>query len=139
MSSPADLRPPASGPAREALRAKGQFWTPDWIADAMAAYVLRGQPKEVYDPAVGRGSLLLAANRLSAAVKLRGAEIDRDLSAIGDFKGAGIEIEQRDFVLSPPAEQFAAILANPPYIRHHRLAEATKRRLRLFCRSLTGF
>ena len=33
---------PRTGPARESLREKGQFWTPDWIADAMVAYVLTG-------------------------------------------------------------------------------------------------
>ena len=27
---------------REILRQKGQFWTPDWVAEAMVAYVLGG-------------------------------------------------------------------------------------------------
>ncbi len=34
-------RLPATGPQREALRQKGQFWTLDWVAQAMVSYVLQ--------------------------------------------------------------------------------------------------
>ena len=42
---------------RKALRLKGQFWTPDWVADIMADYVLSGKPVDLLDPAVGDGAL----------------------------------------------------------------------------------
>ncbi|MGH8402728.1 MAG: N-6 DNA methylase, partial [Gammaproteobacteria bacterium] len=44
------------GLARRALQQKGQFWTPDWVAEAMAAYVLDVDPQVVFDPAVGAGA-----------------------------------------------------------------------------------
>jgi len=31
-------------------------------------------------------------------------------------------VEIRDFVLDPPPQTFPAMVANPPYIRHHRLS-----------------
>ena len=46
---------------REALRVKGQFWTPDRVADAMAAYVLGNGADHLFDPAVGAGALFQAA------------------------------------------------------------------------------
>jgi hypothetical protein len=47
-------------------------------------------------------------------------------------------VEMRDFVLDPPSELFPAILANPPYIRHHRLSQAQKAYLSEFARKATG-
>ena len=43
---------PASGPAREALRAAGQFWTPDWLAAAFATYVADVKARRFPDPAL---------------------------------------------------------------------------------------
>lgn len=43
---------PASRREREALREKGQFWTPDRVAEAMVAYALGGGAKTIFDPAV---------------------------------------------------------------------------------------
>jgi hypothetical protein len=40
---------PASGPAREALRQKGQFWTLDWVAEAMVAYCIAGGSDSIFD------------------------------------------------------------------------------------------
>ena len=61
---------PTSGPARERLRVRGQFWTPDWVADTMIGYVLAGGASEVFDPAVGPGAFFAAARR-EAAIALR--------------------------------------------------------------------
>ena len=41
---------------REALRQKGQFWTPPWVAEAMVGYVIRGGANAIFDPAVGAGA-----------------------------------------------------------------------------------
>src|SRR4051812_27822068 len=71
---------PATGPAREALRQKGQFWTPDWVAQAMVAYVTAGGADTVFDPAVGAGAFLRAAkvvaNQKGQPIELTGTEID---------------------------------------------------------------
>ena len=66
---------PSSGAAREALRLKGQFWTPTWLARVMAAGVTARRPPVLFDPAVGPG-------RLSVA---------RDVGFAGDF--AGFELD----------------------------------------------
>src|SRR5712691_8902721 len=74
-------RLPASGPAREALREKGQFWTPGWVAEAMVGHVIGGGADAIFDPAVGAGAFFLAAKKISAEtckkLKLLGTEIDR--------------------------------------------------------------
>jgi len=131
---------PTSGPAREALRQKGQFWTPDWVAQGMVAYVVDGDCDEVFDPAVGAGAFFRAVKQIAKeagrSIRLRGTEIDpaalgkavhNELSVV-DL--AGVQI--RDFVLNPPSGPLPAIVANPPYIRHHRLGSDVKAKLRAF-------
>jgi adenine-specific DNA-methyltransferase len=119
---------------REALRVKGQFWTPDWVADAMAAYVLGNGADHLFDPAVGAGALFQAAKRIASqsgkTVTLYGTEIDPQ--AIAQAQASGLSatdlaaVEMRDFAINPPARRFRAIAANPPYIRHHRLSPKLK-------------
>lgn len=131
---------------REALRVKGQFWTPDWVAKAMAAYVLAGDADEVFDPAVGAGALLRAAKNVAAKmgkpVALAGREIDPEAllharqSGLTDDDLAGVQL--RDFALHPPERRLKAIIANPPYIRHHRLSSDTKAALKTYSASLLG-
>jgi hypothetical protein len=142
----AHQRLPGSGPEREALRTKGQFWTPDWVAEAMAAYVLGGSPASVFDPAVGEGAFLRAVKRVASEmgrpVALAGRELHPEVleraQAAGICPGELDRIEIRDFVLDPPPPGLPAIIANPPYIRHHRIDAATKTRLRELATRLTG-
>ena len=47
-------------------------------------------------------------------------------------------VEIGDFALAPPHTSFPAIVANPPYIRHHRLSAATKAELKTFAKRLIG-
>jgi hypothetical protein len=117
------------------LREKGQFWTPAWVAEAMVAFATAGQPVPVFDPAVGGGAFLLAALKLfGAKAKFAGTEVDPD--ALKDVQAAEAaranlsQVQIRDFVLDPPDEFHPAIVANPPYIRHHRLGAPLKGKLR---------
>ena len=134
---------PPSGPAREALREKGQFWTPAWLAQAMAAWVTDEKPTELFDPAVGPGTFFAAARSAGFAGKLRGFELDRDAFADGaklglhpaDFSGVSVA----DFLQAPSREHFPAIISNPPYIRHHRLGEERKAELKEYARKTLGF
>lgn len=145
-SSGAALSLPRSGPEREALRAKGQFWTPDWVADWMASYVLRARPPELLDPAMGAGAFLRAAKRCAQEsgfpLLLHGIDVDSNILPQARENGLSEQdlshVEIRDFVLNPPERQFPAILANPPYIRHHRLSPENKTRLRDFAFASTG-
>ena len=130
---------------RESLRQRGQFWTPDWVADAMVSYAI-GDSSRVFDPAVGAGAFLRAAKRLAARtgrrIELRGVEVDK--KALEQAAESGLTpadlalIELRDFITDPPARLFDAIVANPPYIRHHRLDSTTKATLRTLARNALG-
>src|SRR5574341_782578 len=125
---------PASGPEREALREKGQFWTPAWVAEAMVGYAISGGSNHLFDPAVGAGAFFHAAKAIARdtgrAIKLIGTEIDPD--ALQQAQASGLshddiaDVQITDFVLQPPADFFQAIVANPPYIRHHRLSASVK-------------
>lgn len=133
-------------PSRTGQRDRGQFWTPDWVARAMAAYVLGGGADRVFDPAVGAGALLRAARDVASTagrfVRLLGTEIDPGVLPeawkAGLTAAAGGKVEVRDFLLNPPAGPFPAIIANPPYIRHHRLPPRIKARLRAEAQAVIG-
>lgn len=113
---------------REKLRDKGQFWTPAWVAEAMVAYVSHNTDS-VFDPGVGKGAFYTALEKVSPKKKFLGTDIDPDI--ISQAKKEGIfgrnaQLEVRDFILNPPKKLFKAIVANPPYIRHHRLSQEQK-------------
>ncbi len=137
---------PRAGLEREALRRKGQFWTPDWTADFMTAYVLREGPSCLLDPAVGEGVFFRAAKRYAQShgmdLTLVGRDIDPEV--LGHARSSGLDdrdlqnVEIRDFVLDPPTKLFPAIIANPPYIRHHRISPARKKLLKEFALRATG-
>ena len=75
--------------------------------------------------------------------KVLGTEIDAEsqrqaleggLSSSADL--ANVEIG--DFVVQPLKRRFDAVVANPPYILHHRLGQGTKAFLKQFGASLIG-
>jgi adenine-specific DNA-methyltransferase len=49
------------------------------------------------------------------------------------------QVEARDFIENPPQKKFRAIVGNPPYIRHHRMTQATKETLKKLTTSILGF
>ena len=117
---------------REKLRDKGQFWTPDWVAEAMVAYVVQGA-EVVYDPGVGKGAFYTALQKVVPGKRFFGTDIDSEIleGAKGeDIFGRNATLEVRDFILNPPRRCFKAIVANPPYIRHHRLSQEIKLQFR---------
>lgn len=124
---------------REELRARGQFWTPDWVANAMVAYVDK-QTDTIFDPGVGRGVFYQALKRQETKTKFYGTDIDR--SVINEAVDKGLlekkDIEIRDFILNPPHRKFKAIVANPPYIRHHRLSVEQKSEFKKISLSTIG-
>lgn len=137
---------PSSGPERESLRQKGQFWTPRWVAEAMVAYAIGNGSDHIFDPAVGEGAFLRAAKRVAKEsgrdIMLLGTEIDHN--ALGQALESGLteldlaNVQQRDFVLQPPEGFYKAIVGNPPYIRHHRLPVEIKDKLKALGTELLG-
>lgn len=136
---------PRSGREREALREKGQFWTPDWVARGMTRWVLKNS-RQVFDPAVGAGAFFIAAKAVARDLKIRVRLSGRDIDerALQQAREAGLtaadlcEVELRDFLLDPPACKLSAIVANPPYIRHHRLTAAVKTKLHRYAECTLG-
>ncbi len=112
----------------------------------MVAYCLGDGSDELFDPAVGAGAFFLAAKSIAHAqnrtIKLFGAEIDS--AALQQAINNGLSqrdltnVAVKDFVLSAPTRQFPAIVANPPYVRHHRLSLAVKDELRALGLKLIG-
>lgn len=100
----------------------------------------------MFDPAVGAGAFFIAAksvgSRRGRKIELGGTEIDPASQQQALQAGLSSEdlrcIEIRDFVMQPPQRRFDAVVANPPYIRHHRLTSETKSFLRNFGASLIG-
>jgi len=138
---------PPRGEARELLRVKGQFWTPDWIAEAMVDYVLAEPCSMLFDPAVGAGAFLRAAKTVAdergfRRIALCGMDIDS--AALTQALDSGLTesdlafVTIGDFVLQPPQTKFPAIVANPPYIRHHRISQESKEQLKRLSLQTTG-
>jgi len=137
---------PRAGPDREALREKGQFWTPAWVAEAMVGYAIGGGSKSIFDPAVGAGAFFAAGKAISKQtgrkLRLLGTELVpdvlREATKHGLKAGDLTHVKITDFVLSPPHGLIPAIVANPPYIRHHRLTLQTKLGLKELGTKLIG-
>lgn len=117
---------------REKLRDKGQFWTPDWVAEAMVTYVARNADL-IFDPGVGKGAFYAALKKVAPEKKFFGADIDPEIIDKARQEGVfdkNTELEVRDFIFNPPKRLFKGIVANPPYIRHHRLSQEQKNHFR---------
>ena len=134
---------PDIGPEREALREKGQFWTPPWVAEAMVGYVMRNSPEHIFDPAVGTGAFFCAAKSMyENSVQFLGSELDPLALEKAIYNGLSVSelahVEVNDFILNPPTGPFKAIVANPPYIRHHRLSAEVKDEFKRICMHTIG-
>lgn len=104
----------------------GQFFTPTPIADFMAKAVLEAEPATVLDPGVGGGILLRAVD---PGPKRFGCDIDPEAVRLAreslNEQGGELEVVHGDFLDRDgwpfSADDFDAVIANPPYIRHHNL------------------
>jgi hypothetical protein len=140
------LYPPSGSFEREKLRQKGQFWTPHWITEPMVTYVLQNRAEILFDPAVGAGAFFSTAKQLQRKLgyvpKFVGREIDANALFQAQLNGISVEelanVSLQDFILDPPQNRFSAIVANPPYIRHHRLPAEYKSYLKQLSLRLVG-
>jgi adenine-specific DNA-methyltransferase len=99
----------------------GQVATPQFIAGLMARWVMSTKPATVLDPAAGLGSLLHECHRFDPHATFVGVE--RDQETLRQAKSAapkGTKLVLADYLLSD-AGQFQGIIANPPYVKAHRL------------------
>lgn len=110
------------------------------------AYVLQDMPKQLFDPALGEGVFFHAAKQHAKKqgfdLALYGCDIDSKM--ILKAKRSGLKdsdlqnVDILDFVLDFRSRTFPAIVANPPYIRHHRLSPTQKACMRDFARQSAG-
>lgn len=99
----------------------GQVATPQPVAGLMARWVMSAKPATVLDPAAGLGSLLHECHRLNRRARLVGVE--RDGETLCRAKSAaplGTKLVLADYLLSDSG-LFDGIIANPPYVKAHRL------------------
>lgn len=123
--------------SREERYRIGQFFTPQSVADYMAERVMEANPATVLDPGVGGGVLLRA---LPDSVHRFGLDIDADAVEAARTSllpsPSPVEIEQGDYLVEPSLESsgdlpfteqyFDAVIANPPYVKHHLLDKGLK-------------
>ncbi|MEI6557584.1 MAG: hypothetical protein WCO00_04195 [Rhodospirillaceae bacterium] len=138
----------AARPAPERNRL-GQFATPPALArelvGAALAWLAPGQPLHFLDPAFGTGSFLSALLGLVPAARLAGLaafEIDRHYGdpAAALWRPCGLDLTLGDFTraAAPCPGPATLIVCNPPYVRHHHLEPAEKRRLQAMGERATG-
>jgi adenine-specific DNA-methyltransferase len=104
----------------------GQVATPEPIATLMARWVMSAKPRTVLDPAAGLGGLLSACRQLNGQAQLVGVE--RDVKTLQQAKATaprGAKLILADYLKSDTG-LFGGIIANPPYIKAHRLDYSEK-------------
>ncbi len=108
------------------LRRLGQVFTPQPVADWMARWVCAEQPRTLLDPAVGTG-VFLAAVRGACGVtppeRIDAIDVDDNMLSQARQAASGLPVRFRraDFITADCPQRYEAIIANPPYVRHHQL------------------
>lgn len=104
----------------------GQVATPEPIGALMARWVMSANPRTVLDPAAGLGGLLASCRKLDRQAALVGVE--RDTETLQRAKATaprGTKLILADYLKSD-AGLFDGIIANPPYVKAHRLDYSEK-------------
>ncbi len=121
----------------EQRRVAGATYTPASIVDAMVKWAARqGQFERIVDPGVGSGRFAVAAGRRFATARIVGLDVDPVAAVLarGHLAAAGLaeraEVRVVDYCAASlaPIEGRTLFLGNPPYVRHHGLTPAQKRR-----------
>lgn len=125
----------------------GQFATPTALAAEILSYagslLPDGEKIRFLDPAIGTGSFYSALrtmypeDRIEAA---KGYEIDPHYGEPASqlWQGAGLDMQLADFTKQPAEPRFNMLICNPPYVRHHHMANDEKGRLQKAARDAAG-
>jgi hypothetical protein len=120
----------------EERRAAGAVYTPTPIVRSMMRWLARqGTPVRVVDPGAGSGRFLLSAAEAFPRAQLIGVETDpfaalmlrANLCARGCADRARVLVCDYREVRLPRCAGTTAFIGNPPYVRHHDIAEDWKR------------
>lgn len=107
----------------------GQVATPRPVADWMVRWACAANPRRILDPAVGQGVFIDAVeHRLRDNGRGRPPRIDvydvdpNMLSALAARPHVSrVCCRREDFITARTSGAYDAIIANPPYVRHHEL------------------
>jgi len=100
----------------------GQFFTPPPVAELMGCWLEETNPRSILDPAVGTGVLLREVLRRFPTGKATAVDVDPCVleaarQAVKD--SSKVEFLNADFLTWGSPRRFDAVIANPPYLRHH--------------------
>lgn len=117
-------------------RSSGAVYTPKAIVDSMVNW-LSGQetPARIVDPGAGSGRFLMAAAKQFPNAQLVGVEMDplaalmlrANLSVCGWSARSRVLVDDYRFVCLPECKGVTAFVGNPPYVRHHEIADGWKK------------
>jgi predicted RNA methylase len=126
----------------------GQFATPPQLALDILAYAKRLTPKNAkisfFDPALGTGTFYSALLQCFPVDRIEGAlgcEIDADYAkvAVELWKDCGLDVQSADFTkVTAPENGANLIICNPPYVRHHHMANDEKVKIQAACQAACG-
>lgn len=121
------LAPGSSSRSASQRRSLGQVFTPRPVADWMVAWACEHHPRSILDPALGDGAFVHALSdywqRLGGKSRPIVTAFEVDQSMIQSFlpgpDNLSVRIRREDFVASSARGSYDAVVANPPYVRHH--------------------
>lgn len=101
-------------------KARGAYYTPAPIAEALCRWAIRSRADHVFDPAAGDGAFLRAAAPLTD-VPPTGVELDPQAA-----REAGVPCD--DFFRASRSPRYDVVVGNPPFIRYQRFTGKARAR-----------
>ena len=116
-------------------RAAGAVYTPPAIVRSMMTWLAaQGSPARIVDPGAGSGRFILAAGKAFPDAKLVAVEMDplaalmlrANAHALGWGDRVTVMVKDYREVKLPRCAGMTAFIGNPPYVRHHEIADDWK-------------
>jgi adenine-specific DNA-methyltransferase len=117
-------------------REQGATFTPPWVVELQLDRIAAkcGGPARVVDAGAGTGRYAIAAARRWPRAEVIAIEKDPDLAQAAKITAAVAKLPNLTVICAdylalslPPSRGVTAFVGNPPYVRHHNIAEKTKR------------
>ena len=106
---------------KEHRKKYAQYFTPSPVAQLMCNWIAENRPSTILDPSVGVGVFISALAEMKLDADLYANDIDKNILQFAkSVPGASrVIFQQKDFLLDAGENRYDAIIANPPYLRHH--------------------
>lgn len=106
---------------KEHRKQYAQYFTPISIAQLMCNWISEINPSTILDPSVGVGVFISTLLDMKLEAKISANDIDKNILyfAKGIPGAKQVNFVQKDFLLDECDSTYDAIVANPPYLRHH--------------------